>query len=282
MKKILNLLILTSIYSSVQAQRQDCSVVLNHILITVDSTTYQAILKSELVNSNFAFAYERNKNWEGIYMIGKDNYIEIFHPNSIPNNPIPIGNTWICQTSLVANCIENYELPDNKQIDYSLNESFDELSVNTLDPIYMQDSSNLMTTWEMNKFQYESWTKKTYNDSLIFKTTDYNSISESDSSKNYSFNNITGIQIKLNLKDSSNIVQYLNLIGYTIKSNAQNKMKLSNSIDFIELDFSKNVEFATISTLYFELNKPTKLKHITLGNTEIVITGNVGKWEINK
>jgi hypothetical protein len=282
MKRILTLLIFLTVFSGIQAQTKDCSVVLNHFLISVDSTTYQAILGSEILNSDFAYAYERNKNWEGIYIIGQDNYIEIFHPKSVHNEYIPIGFTWICQASLVASCTEKYDLPNNNLIEYSSDENYDYLSVYTQDSIYIQDSSSLMTTWEMNKNQYESWTKKTFNDSLIFQTTDYNSAAESDSARNYLFNNVTGIEVKANLRDSLRITEYLNLIGYTIESKVQHKLKFSNSIDFIALDFSKNVAFASISVIYFELNQSTELKHILLGNSEIVIEGNSGKWEINK
>jgi hypothetical protein len=282
MKRILTILIVTTVCSAAQAQTRDCSVVLNHLLISVDSTTYQAILGSEILNSDFAYAYERNKNWEGIYIIGQDNYIEIFHPKSVHNEYIPIGFTWICQASLVASCTEKYDLPNNNLIEYSSDENYDYLSVYTQDSVYIQDSSSLMTTWEMNKNQYESWTKKTFNDSLNFQTTDYNSPAESDSSKNYLFNNVTGIQINLNLRDSLSITQYLNLVGYTIESNVRNNLRFSNSIDFIELDFSENVEFASISVIYFELNQPTESQHITIGNSEILLEGNTGKWEINK
>ena len=86
----------------------------------------------------------------------------------------------------------------------------------------------------------------------------------------------------MNQTDSINVTQYLNLIGYTVESKVQNKIKFSNSIDFIELDFSEDVEFASISMIYFELNQPTELKYISLGNSEMVIDGNTGKWEVNK
>lgn len=282
MKRILAVFIFQTLCSASQAQVPDCSVILNHFLIVVDSTTYQAILGSEIVNSDFAYAYERNKNWEGLYIIGQDNYIEIFHPKSVSNEHLPIGFTWVCQASLRANCIEKYELPDNKLITYSSDENYNELSVHTKDSAYINYSASLMTAMEMNKNQYESWTKKTFNDSLNFQTTDYNSLAESDSSRNYLFNNVNGIQINVNPRDSLSIMQYLKLIGYTVVSNNGNNVKFANSIDFIELDFSDNVEFASISVIYFELNQPVEPKHISLGDTEIILKDNKGKWEINK
>ncbi len=74
----------------------------------------------------------------------------------------------------------------------------------------------------------------------------------------------------------------MDLIGYTVQSGAQNVLKFSNSIDFIELDFSESVEFASISVIYFELNQPKESKQILVGNSEIIIEGNTGKWELNK
>lgn len=281
MKRILTILIFLTVCSLARAQKQDCSVVLNHFLIVVDSTTYQAILNSEILNTDFAYSYEKKlKGYSGIYIIGQDNYIEIFHPKSVDDEIITVGFSWVCQSSLVANCMEKHVLPDDKHIKYSSDENFDNLSVSTQDSVYIQASSGLMTTREMNQNLYEGWTKKTYNDSLNFQTTDYNSTAESDSSKNYLFNNVTGIQIKMNLRDSLRITQYLNLIGYTVESKVQNKLKFSNSIDFIELDFSENVEFASISVIYFKLNQLTELKHISIGNTEIVTEDNTGKWEL--
>jgi len=283
MRRILTLSIYLTVHLGIRAQTQDCSVVLNHFLIVVDSTTYQTILESELLNSNFAYAHEKKlKGYSGIYIIGQDNYIELFHPKSYLAEDLPVGFSWICQASLFANCIKKYSLPNTDFITYSSNGPFDELSVHLNDTAYKKDSSALMTTWEMNKEQYESWIKKPFNDSLKFQTTDYSSTAESDSSKNYLFKNITGLRINLNQTDSSNVVHYLNLIGYTTQSSNKNKITFSNSIDFIELDFSKPVEFASISAIYFNLNQQTKLRHIPIGNSEITIDGYLGKWEINK
>ena len=144
-------------------------------------------------------------------------------------------------------------------------------------PVNAPGSSGLMTTREMNKEQYESWTKKKFNDTVIFQTTDYNSLAESDSSKNYLFNNVTGIELNVNTRDSLSITQYLNLIGYTVESMVQNKLKFSNTIDFIELNFSENVEFSSIAVIYFELNQQTVLKNKKLGNSEIILSGINGK-----
>ena len=283
MKRVLIILIFLTINLGARAQTQDCSVVLNHFYITVDTNTYQAILGSELLDSDFAYSYEKIRNWGGgIYVFGKDNYIEIFHPNSISDEYMPVGFTWICNTSLVANCIEKYNLPDSDLIEYSSDENFDELSVFTQDSIYKRNSHGLFTIREMNKELHESWKKKTFNDSLKFQTTDYNNQAESDSSKTHLFKNIAGLEINLNTRDSSSVTDYLNLIGYTVESKGENRLKFTNSIDFIELHFSNNIELATVSVIHFELNKPIESKHLLLGNSEIIIENNTGRWKINK
>ena len=280
MKKIITILIFLTTYSSTTAQSEDCSVLLNHFYITVDTSTYQAILNSEILN--YAYAYEKIRDWGGgIYIIGEDNYIEIFHPNSISDEYIPVGFTWICNTSLVVNCIEKYKFPDSDIIKYSSDENFDELSVYTQDSVYKSNAHGLFTTREMNKGLYESWKKKTFNDSLTFQPTDYNNQAESDSSKNYLFKNVSGIEVNLNTRDSLRVTKYLNLIGYTSEYKGQNSLKFTNSIDFIELHFANSVEFGTISVIHFELNKPIGSYQILVGNSEIEIEGNTGKWKTN-
>lgn len=283
MKNLITLFILLTTYSVTSAQTQNCSVLLNHFYVVIDTNTYQAILGSEILNTDFAYSYEKIRNWGGgIYFIGSDNYIEILHPNSISGEYLPEGFTWICHTSLAANCIEQYALPDSDRIAYTSDENFDELSVFTQDTVYMSNAHSLFTTIEMNKTFYESWTKKPFNDSLDFLTTDYNNPAESDSAKNYLFKNVIGIEVNLDIKDSLSVVQYFNLIGYNLESRSQDHLKFTNSIDFIELHFSKNIKLATISAVHFELNKPTEPKRISVGSSEIILEGNTGKWILNK
>lgn len=275
MKSIFTLLLLFIMSFGISTRAQDCSIVLNHFYVTVDSATYQGILDSKIMNSNFAYAYEKNKNWQGIYLIGKDNYIEIFHPNSIQNEELPLGYTWICHSSLKANCIEKLEFSDKGQIAYYPGEEFDELTYET------EDSVNLFSVYEMNKSFYESWTKKPYHDSLQFETTDYNSPAESDSSQNYLFKNVMGLHIDINPKDSASVVTYLNLIGYRLNIAQSNSLRFISNRDFITVNFSKDVQYPSISTIYFTLNKKSALKQIKAGSSLITLKGTTGKWEFN-
>lgn len=274
MKPLLTLLICFS-FSSSRAQENDCNVQLNHFLIFVDSTTYWEILQSEVFQTDFAFTFYKNVNWEGLYFIGEENYIEIFHPNSIPNENYPPGSSWICHASLKANCIENYTFPDNEQFIYSTDEHYDDISLET------SDSANLFTTWEMNEMQYVTWVKREYSDTMTFLPADYASADDADSSKNYLFNNVLGIEILANRKDSVNISQYFKMIGYKTVTDENEYLMYTNEKDFFELTYSEELEFPIITKVHFEINEVKKKEEITIGDSKITFNGTRGIWEFN-
>ncbi len=278
MKKILAFLSLSlGITLTVNGQINIPKIVLNHLLIVVDSTTYQEILKSKILNSNFAYSHEKKlKGYSGIYIIGQDNYIEIFNPKSIQNEINKPGTSWICHSSMKVNHLKRLTIPEKKMIEYSSDDEFDYLS------LYFQDSTNLFTTWEMNKNHYENWSKKTFSDSVTFMPIDYNSPAESDSSRNYLFNDVVGINVSMNNSDSLNVLDYMTLIGYSKTLSNENKLRFSNSIDFIELDFHKEKEIPRITRIYMKLNSKNKSERIQIGNSEIVIEGDKGIWELEK
>ena len=274
------LLIILSLFlgttSSIKGQNNIPKIVLNHFLVIVDSTTYEEILKSKILNSNFAFSHEKKlKVYSGIYIIGQDNYIEIFNPKSIQNEVHKPGESWICHTSMKVNQLENLNT-SKKMFNYSTNEEFDELS------LYFKDSTNLFTTWEMNKNHYENWSKKTFSDSVNFLAVDYNSPAESDSSRNYLFNNVAGVRISINKSDSLEIIDYMTLIGYSKTITKENKLRFSNSTDFIEIVFHKEKEIPRITTIYLKLNSENKSERIQIGNSELIIKGKQAIWELEK
>lgn len=275
MKTQVYLFIFLTFSPLLRAQESDCSVVLNHFLIFVDSTTYNEILESEVFNTKFAYSYERDKNWEGIYIIGEENYIEIFNPNSIPGEEYPAGTTWICHSSLKANCIKDYSLPNHK-VSFTEGNDYDEVS------FILPDSSALFTTWEMKEKQYESWVKKPYSDTLNFKPTDYNSPAESDSSKNYLFNSVRGIEVLANRKDSVEIGDYFTMIGYEIVIDENDFLMYSNGTDYVELVYSNDIEISTITKIYFELDEVSKERDIIIGDSRIQLIGTTGIWELNR
>ena len=261
---------------SIKGQNNIPKFVLNHFLVIVDSTTYEEILKSKILNSNFAFSHEKKlKGYSGIYIIGQDNYIEIFNPKSIQNEVHKPGESWICHTSMKVNQLENLNT-SKKMFNYSTNEEFDELS------LYFKDSTNLFTTWEMNKNHYENWSKKTFSDSVNFLAVDYNSPAESDSSRNYLFNNVAGVRISINKSDSLEVIDYMTLIGYSKTITKENKLRFSNSTDFIEIVFQKEKEIPRITTIYLKLNSENKSERIQIGNSELIIKGKQAIWELEK
>ncbi len=274
------LLIILSLFlgttSSIKGQNNIPKIVLNHFLVIVDSTTYEEILKSKILNSNFAFSHEKKlKGYSGIYIIGQDNYIEIFNPKSIQNEVHKPGESWICHTSMKVNQLENLNT-SKKMFNYSTNEEFDELS------LYFKDSTNLFTTWEMNKNHYENWSKKTFSDSVNFLAVDYNSPTESDSSRNYLFNNVAGVRISINKSDSLEVIDYMTLIGYSKTITKENKLRFSNSTDFIEIVFQKEKEIPRITTIYLKLNSENISERIQIGNSELIIKGKQAIWELEK
>ena len=278
MNKLLALLIFfLGITISVNGQINKPKVVLNHFLVVVDSITYQEILTSKILNPKFAYSHEKKlKSWSGIYIIGQENYIEIFNPKSMQNEVLKPGESWICHTSMKVNHLESINVTNKKMFNYSTDEEYDDLS------LYFQDSTKLFTTWEMNKNHYENWSKKTFSDSVTFLPVDYNSPAESDSLRNYLFNNVAGISVSINSSDSTNVVDYMTLLGYSKMLSNENKLRFSNSIDFIELDFHEEIEIPRITTVYFKLNSETKSERIQIGNSELVINGNQGVWELVK
>jgi hypothetical protein len=260
---------------SIKGQNNIPEILLNHCLVIVDSTTYQEILKSKILNSNFAYSHEKKLNgYSGIYIIGQDNYIEIFNPNSIENEVHDAGESWICHTSMKVNLLEGLNISDKKKFNYSTNEEFDELS------LYFNDSVNLFTTWEMNKNHYENWSKKKFSDSVTFLPVDYNSPADSDSSKKYLFNNIAGVRISINKSDSIDVVDYMTLLGYSKTFTNENTLKFSNSMDFIEIEFHKEELIPRITTIYLKLNIENKSERIQIGKSVLVIKGDQAIWEL--
>lgn len=275
LKTFILLLILHT--SQIFGQNNNPKIVLNHLMIVLDSATYQEILKSNFLSSNLAFSYEKKlKGYSGFYLIGQDNYIEIFNPKSIDNEINQVGTSWICYTSMKANYLKSINSSQFKSIEYSSDNDFNDLS------LYFHDSTNLLTTWEMNKNHYENWSKKIFNDSVTYLSIDYNSPAESDSSKNYLFKNIEGFKAVIDNSDSVKVETYLELIGYKKTINKNNIIRYSNSFDFIEIDFQKDIKIPRITTIYFKLNRQTKSQQFQIGNSILLLNEDSGIWRLNE
>lgn len=261
---------------TVNGQSDAPKIVLNHFLLIVDSLTYHEILESKIMQAQFAFSHEKQlQGYRGIYIIGKDNYIEVFNPRSIENEYHEPRSAWICYTSMKANYVKKLNVAGAKAIDFSSDDEADYLS------LYFHDSTNLISTWEMKKSHYENWSKKTFHDSVSFLSVDYNSQAESDSSKNYLFSNVAGIQVVVDKLDSVITVDYLKQIGYSATFDPGDKMRFTNSVDFIEIDFQKDVHIPTIKKVFMDLKKTSKSEQIEIGKSILKIEGKSAIWEFN-
>lgn len=260
---------LTLVDNEVKNGTQIC---FNHSLLVLDSTTYSAVVNSKFLNQ-FAFSYEKQlPGYQGFYLIGSTNYIELFHPKSMDEEDLKIGEIWICLASLKANYLKKLNTKKLNFIEYESDDHYNYLS------LIINDSINPITTWEMRKKQYESWTKKEYHDSIAFLPVDYNSPQESDSSSNYLMNDVIGIGLSLNPDDSSKIISYLKTIGYDSVSGSDGDMRISNNVQFIELHISDDTNSPSINRYYIQLNKSVDKSIEVIGNSRIECDGKQAIW----
>jgi len=244
----------------------------NHSLLVLDSITYASAVNSEFLDQ-FAFSYEKQlPGYEGFYLIGGTNYLEFFHPKSMDGEELEIGEIWICLASLKANYLNKLNAKKLRFIEYESDDQFNYLS------LLVKDSINPITTWEMRKKQYESWTKKEYNDSIAFLPVDYNSPQESDSSSNYLMKDIIGIGLSLNPNDYSKVISYLKEIGFDSFSKTKDKMVFSNQDQFIELYLTKKYSSPKIKRYFIQLNKTVKPMTEIIGNSRIECVGKQAIW----
>ena len=263
---------LLNIFNSL-GQTNSNLVCFNHSLLVVDSLTYSAVANSEFIKKHFAFSYERQlTGFQGFYLIGKTNYIELFHPKSMQEEDLEKGTIWICLASLRANYLEQLNKEKLNFIEFESDDTYNYLS------LIVNDSINPISTWEMRKQQFESWTKKEYNDSIDFAPVDYNNPQESDSSSNYLLNDVKGIGISLNTKDSLIVIRYLEQIGYDSITEFEGHLRISNSDQFIELHMSNEIISMTINRYYIQLNRTVEESTEIIGNSRIESNGNSAIW----
>jgi hypothetical protein len=244
----------------------------NHSLLVLDSTTYAAAVHSEFLRQ-FAFSYEKQlPGYEGFYLIGSTNYLEFFHPKSMDGEELKIGEIWICLASLQANFLKKLNTQKLKFINYESDDQFNYLS------LVLNDSINPITTWEMRKKQYESWTKKEYHDSIVFLPVDYNSPQESDSSSNYLMKDVVGIGLSLHPDDSSMVISYLKEIGFNSIAKSKEFVRFSNQDQFVELYWSKKKNSPKINRYYIRLNKTVAPRTEIIGHSRIECAGQQAIW----
>jgi hypothetical protein len=253
----------------IEIENQVC---FNHSLLVLDSATYDAVVNSEFL-SRFAFSYEKNlTGYQGFYLIGETNYLEMFHPNSFEGEQMEHGTIWICLASLKANYLEQLNKEELDFIEFESDDDYNYLS------LMIDDSINPITTWEMRRNQFESWTKKEYNDSITFLPVDYNNPQESDSSSNYLMNEVYGIGLSLNPTDSLKVISYLKEIGYDSYSVFNGHTRLSNNEQFVELHILKDINSLSINRYYIQLNKFVRQSTEVIGSSRIECDGKSATW----
>lgn len=246
----------------------------NHSLLVVDSLTYDAAVNSEFINKHFAFSHEKQlAGFHGFYLIGKTNYIELFNPKSIDGEVNEPGTIWMCLASLKANYLKTLNKEKRAFIEFESDDVFNSLS------LVVNDSTTPITTREMRKEQYESWTKKQYHDSVEFLPVDYNSPEESDSSSNYLMNDVIGIGLSFNTNDRETVIDYLAELGFDSISEFEGRARVSNDRNqFIELYMSRKNVSISINRFYFQLNKSVERSTETIGHSRIECDGDHAIW----
>jgi len=245
----------------------------NHSLLVLDSATYFAAVNSEFLHE-FAFAEERQlEGYKGFYLFGQTNYIELFHPNSFEGNVEAVGGMWVCHASLKAHHLEQLNRTTDDCIDFESDELFQYYS------LVLNDSVEpIISAWEMQPDFYESWTKKSYHDSLVFLPVDYNSPADTDSAAHYVMKDVSGIGLSVTPADSAKVVTYLQEIGYTSATAVNGQRRMSNNDQFIELQVSDSHHAPTINCFYIELNQTVEPANEVIGHSKLVCERDQAIW----
>lgn len=244
----------------------------NHTLLILDSSTYHAAVNSEFIKK-FAYSQERQlKRYKGFYMFGKTNYIELFHPKSFDGHEEEAGGMWINLAPLKANYLKSLEWEGRDHFHYGSDEHFHDLS------LILKDSVNPISTWEMTKEHYESWTHKKYNDSLDFLPVDYYSQQDSDPSSNYAMNDVIGIALITNHSDSRAMTDYLTTVGFQLVAEKGGVTTLANNDQFIELHRSEDQRSPAIYKYVIRLNEPVQPVDVIIGSSRIHCEGTTATW----
>lgn len=244
----------------------------NHTLLILDSSTYHAAVHSEFIKK-FAYSQERQlKGYKGFYLFGKTNYIELFHPKSFDGHEEAAGGMWINLAPLKANYVRSLNWEGRADITYGSDDHYHDLS------LILKDSTNPISTWEMTKEHYESWTHKKYNDSVDFLPIDYYSQQDSDSSSNYSMNDVIGIALTANHADNLAMTNYLKTVGFQLVSENGGVTTLSNNDQFIKLHGSEDQRSPAIYKFVIRLNEPVQPMEEIIGNSRIRCDGEIATW----
>ncbi len=279
MRKFFSILILATLsigLNKINAQEAGQTLCFNHSLLVLDSTTYDALLESKFLAS-FAFSHEKHlSGYHGFYMIGRTNYIELFHEGSFDGETLDVGTTWICLAALKVGVVDELVSVKYPFITTEKDENFNSVSVVT------DDTSEVISLREMQKSLYEGWAKKSYHDSVTFLPVDYNSPAESDSSKNYFFRDIKGIDLEANTEDIERIRAYLKLLGFKKEDDKKTHMRFEYHGQFIELFANDDMKSPKIRRFHLTLNRSIKEHIEPIGNSTLQCKGLKATWTFDR
>jgi hypothetical protein len=251
--------------------QQEPLIRLNHMLVVVDSATYTALCDSSFMDNSLWFAHEKELNyWKGFYIIGENNYLEIFNQQSMKGDTLDLGDNWTCYASMKSNHFRSLKLNET-YMDLEEDEDFKTLS------FQLNDSVSPFEAWEMNQAHYESWTKKKFKAGMSFEPYDYNSKAESDSSNNYLFNDVIGINYSIPEADSSRAIAFFEVCGYSISERSTDEVSFENGVERITLQFEE-VDTVTINSIELKLNETLKEEELAIGSTKLIIDGDTVTW----
>lgn len=274
MNYILAILFVCTLGSS-YAQEQP-TIRLNHLMLVVDSTTFTSLRDSPSIEDQFWFKEEKElKYWAGLYIIGENNYLEIFHQNSMKEEVLDVGENWTCYASMKSEYVNSLAY-DSTCIQFEENEYFKFLSLelnNELSPFQV---------WEMNQLQYETWTKKEFESGMSFEPYDYNSKAESDSSKQYLFDDVIGVTYTIPSADSDRAIGFFKSFEYSILERTRDSVTFDNGAERITLIFKDEINTVLINSLELKLNKDCPKEELSIGTSTLKIDGNTAIWSFDR
>ena len=235
-------------------------VYLNHIYVTVDSSTYSDIFNSDYIAKKFAnittktIKADSNESWTGTYIFGQNTYIEIFNSG----NEINLGHSGIAFGTEICGGVDSlYKSSTDSQRKYLMKElrhlRTEAGEIPWFYHLYStkEDSHSILSSWVMEylpeyvkyklpEIESESiditrqlYNHKSYNKDLLFK-------------------DIIEVELALNEFDRKKLYEELTLYGYNVEQVDDKLIGKGPNIIIIILDESS--EKSGICRIKFMLN----------------------------